>query len=155
MRILIAVLLVAAAGCSSHQSAVSPQASNKVTVAVSDRPACAALYANLQQVSAAIQSSSQLIANSLDKSQLSERIAVEESQLRQSADLMQQGPVPPGLEDADRDLIAALRAFSADFAKAREPATRGDFRAAAEAMTDTAVVQRIVAASKTIEDACT
>jgi hypothetical protein len=154
VRILIAVLLVAAAGCSSHQSAASPPASSKVTVAASDRQACAGLYANLQQVSAAIQGSSELIANSLDKSQLSERIAIEESQLQQSADLMERGPVPPGLEAADRDLVAALRAFSADFAKARGPATRGDFRAAAEAMTDTAVVQRILAASKTIEDAC-
>ena len=157
MRVLrlIAVLLVSA-GC-SHQQAASPPtpSSGKATVAAADRPACAQLFARLQQVSAAIQGSSELIANSLDKTQLSERIAYEQSQLQQSADLMEQGPVPAALASADHDLVAALRAFTADFERAREPAARGDFQAAAEAMTDTAVVTRIVNASKTIEDACT
>src|SRR6266545_3450728 len=147
MRVIIAALLVVVAGCSSsHQHAAAP--STPVSVASGDRPACAQLFARLQRVSAAIQGSSELIANSLSKAQLSERIAFEQSQLQQSADLLEQGPVPAALAGADRDLVAALRAFTADFERAREPAARGDFQAAAEAMTDTAVVTRIVNASK-------
>src|SRR5262245_54819330 len=110
MRVLtlIAVLLVAA-GC-SHQQAASPPtpSSSKATVAAADRLACAQLFARLQQVSAAIQGSSELIANSLDKTQLSSRIAYEQSQLQQSADLMEQGPVPAALAAANHELVAAL-----------------------------------------------
>jgi hypothetical protein len=67
---------------------------------------------------------------------------------------MAAGPVPAPLADANRKLVAALRAFTDDFARAKAPAARGDFQAATDAMTDQAVVQRIVDASKTIEDAC-
>jgi Skp family chaperone for outer membrane proteins len=146
--VLVAVVLLAAACSSSAQRARPP------SVAAGDAQACAQLFARLQRVSAAIQGSSELIASSVDKTQLSERIAYEQSQLQQAADLMEQGPIPDALRAADRDLVDALRAFTADFERAREPAARGDFRAAAAAMTDQGAVQRIVAAAKTIEDAC-
>ena len=156
MRVLtmLAILLVAA-GCSHQQGSPSgTRSGSPISVAAGDRPACAQLFTRLQQVSSAIGASSELIANSVNKTQLSERIAYEQAQLQQAADLMAKGPVPPGLVAADRQLVAALRAFTADFERARAPAALGDFKAAAAAMTDDAVVQRIVNASKTIEDAC-
>jgi hypothetical protein len=129
-------------------------ASGKVTIAAADRGACAQLFARLQQVSGVLTASSELLANALDKQQLSQRIADEQAQLQRSADLMAQGPIPAPLVDADHQIVEALRAFTDDFARAKEPAARGDFQAAADEMTDQAVVQRIVDASKTIEDAC-
>jgi hypothetical protein len=143
------LVAVAAAGCgSSHQQGASP------SVGAADRQACAQLFARLQQVSTTIQGSSELIANSIDKQQLAQRIAYEQAQLQQAADLMSHGPIPAALQDADRDLVDALRKFTADFERAREPAARGDFQAAAAAMHDPDAVQRVVAAAKTIEDAC-
>jgi hypothetical protein len=132
----------------------STASAGAVSIAPADRPACAALFTHLRQVTAALSASSELIANAVDKQQLSGRIANEQAQLKQSADLMAAGPVPAALADANRQLVAALRAFTDDFARAKAPAARGDFQAATDAMTDQPVVQRIIDASKTIEDAC-
>jgi hypothetical protein len=106
-------------------------------------------------VTQAISASSGLIANSLDKQQLSQRIAAEAAQLRQSADLMDTGPVPAPLVPAGRQLVTALHALSADFARATGPAGRGDYQAAVTAMGDKPAVQKIVDASTTIQNACT
>jgi len=105
-------------------------------------------------VTAALNASSELIANSLGTQQLSEGIAVEEDQLRQSARLMASAPVPAELAATNDRIVTALRAMTADFARAKAPAARGDFQAAAEAMTDRAAVARIVDASSAIEAAC-
>jgi hypothetical protein len=149
MRVFIAiVLMAAAAGCGSSSHQTSP------SVAVTDDPACPRLFARLQAVSAAIQGSSDLLANSLDKTQLAGRIADEQAQLGHAAELMAQRPIPAALRSTDRELVTALRAFTADFERAREPAAHGDFAAAAAAMTDRAAVQRIVAGAQAIEDAC-
>ena len=139
---------------SSAASPSDPAPSATITIAPGDRAACASVFAHLQQVTAVLQTSAEVIASSLSKEQLSQRIAAEEVQLRQSAELMAQGAVPPPLVAADRRLVAALHALTDDFARAEGPAARGDFKAAAAAMTDEPVVQRIVDASKTIEDAC-
>lgn len=162
--ILLAVLLVAAS-CTSQRQGGGPESSaagslsstasaGAISIAPADRPACAALFTRLQRVTGALSASSELIANAVDKQQLSERISIEQAQLKQSADLLAAGQVPPPLADANRQLVAALRAFTADFARAKAPAARGDFQAATDAMTDQPVVQRIIDASKTIEDAC-
>jgi hypothetical protein len=119
-----------------------------------DRAACAQLLGHLEQVTLAISASSQLIANSINQQQLSQRIADEASQLRKAADLMAQGPVPGPLVQADKDAVAALRTLTDDFNRAKDAAAQGDLRAAVDAMTDQPAVQRIVAASKSIEDAC-
>jgi hypothetical protein len=125
-----------------------------IAIAPADRPACALLFARLQRVTAALQTSSELIAHSRNKRQLSQRIAIQRTQLERSARLMTGGPIPAPLAAADRRLVRALRAFSRDFARARAPAARGDFRAASAAMTDAPVVEEILSASTTIEDAC-
>lgn len=113
------------------------------------------LYARLQQVTVAISASSELMASSQNPQQLSQRIAAEEKALSQSAEVMSAVRPPAALAPADRQLVAALRAFSADFARARGPAARGDFQAAVTAMGDKTTVQKIVAVSTAIEKACT
>jgi hypothetical protein len=113
------------------------------------------LLARLQDVTQAISASSELIANSLDKRQLGQRIAAEAARLRQAAELMGEGPIPVPLAAADRQLVTALRAFGDDFVRATKPARRGDFQAAVEAMGDKSAVQQIIGASTTIQDACT
>jgi hypothetical protein len=123
-------------------------------ISPADRGACAQLIGRLQQVTLVISASSELIANSVDKQQLGQRIAAEASQLRRSADLMAQGPVPAPLVKADQDLVAALRTFADDFDRAKDAAARGDYRAAVDAMRDEPTVHRIVDASQRIEDAC-
>jgi hypothetical protein len=117
-------------------------------------PACASLYARLQQVTAVLGTGSELITNSVDKAELGRRIADERRQLSRAAELMARKPIPPGVRDADRRLVVALHVLSGDFGRAAAPAARGDFRAAAAAMRDDATVRRIVAASEEIEDAC-
>jgi hypothetical protein len=145
-------------GGGADPAAHSPTATRSpeptVTVAPSERAACALLYARLQRITTAVAASSELIASSVDKRQLSRRIAVEQVQLERSARLLAAGAVPAPLAPATRDLVAGLRAFSRDFARAKAPAARGDFGAAVAAMTDGPVVQRILKASQTIEDAC-
>jgi hypothetical protein len=159
------LVAVAAAGCGAagtagHASATvaasrpAAPATAKLTIPAADRPACAQLYARLQRATLAINASSELIANSVGKQQLSQRIATEADQLSQAADLMSEGATPAPLVPADREMAAALRAFSADFKHAEQPAARGDFQAAVAAMGDKPVVQSIVDASTTIEDAC-
>ena len=128
--------------------------SGKVAISAADRAACAQLLSRLDQVSIVISASSELIANSTDTAQLGQRIADEAAQLKTAAELMARGPVPAPLAQADQDLVAALRAFTDDFNRAGEAAKRGDLRAAVDAMRDDAAVQRIVAASQTIEDSC-
>jgi hypothetical protein len=120
----------------------------------SGKAPCAELYTRLQRVSATISSSSELLTNSLGSQQLSDRIAFEEEQLRQSAQLMASAPVPDKLAATNRELVAALSAMTADFARAKAPAARGDFQAASQAMTDRTAIQRIVDASQKIEAAC-
>jgi hypothetical protein len=164
VQALAALLAVTAAGCgdaggAGQAGARSPASrmagpAGRGTVPAADRPACAQLIGRLQRVTQAISASSELIANSLDKRQLRERIATEETQLRRSAELMSEGRIPAPLAQADRHLVTALRTFSADFAQAKGPAGRGDFQAAVDAMGDKPVVQQIVAASATIQAAC-
>jgi hypothetical protein len=125
-----------------------------VKIAPSEQPACALLFARLQRVTVALQTSAELIAHSTNKQQLSKRIGIERVQLERSAKLMTGGPIPASLRATDRELVGALRGFSAAFARAGAPAARGDFQAASAAMGDAPDVQRILATSKTIEDAC-
>lgn len=157
---VLALLLV---GCSArsgparssaHPSTPSAAASKSIAIAAADRPACAQLFERLQQVSAALQASSELIATSLGTQQLSDRIAVEEDQLRQSARLIADSPMPAPLTATAHQLVTALQTYTGDFARAKTPAARGDFQGAADAMTDHAVVQQIIDASTTIETAC-
>ena len=147
------LLATTVAGCGKD---VSPgKASASHPAAKPAKPAtCAQLYARLQQVTVAISASSELIANSQNPQQLSQRITAEETALSQSAEFMSAVQAPAALAPADRQLVAAFRAFSADFARAKGPAARGDFQAAVTAMGDRAVVQKIVAASGAIEKAC-
>ena len=131
-----------AAGCASARPSSSGKAS------------CAELYTRLQRVSATISSTSELLTNSLGSQQLSEGIAFEEEQLRQSAQLMATAPVPDKLAATNQQLVAALQAMTADFARAKAPAARGDFAAASQAMSDQTTVQDIVDASQKIEAEC-
>jgi len=144
---------VPAVAASTSGPTAGPSA-GKVAISASDRAACAQLLSRLDQVSVVISASSELIANSTDAAQLGQRIADEAAQLKTAAELMARGPVPAPLAQADQDLVAALRAFTDDFNRAGEAAKRGDLRAAVDAMRDQAAVQRIVAASQTIEDSC-
>ena len=138
----------------STTAASATTSSTTVSIAPGDEAACALLYARLERVTTALSTASELIAHSVNKRQLSDRIAVERVQLQRSARLMNGGPVPAPLQGADRQLVLALDAFSGDFARAERPALHGDFRAAAQAMSDRPVVQQILAASTKIEDAC-
>jgi hypothetical protein len=155
-----AALLLTAAGCGraagtgKAAATASPAAPAKVAIPAADRPACAQLLGRLQEVTQAISASSELIANSRDKQQLSRRIATEAKRMRLSAQLMAAGPVPAPLTAADRQLVAALRTFGDDFVRAQAPARRGDFQAAVDAMGDKPAVQKIIGASRTIQDAC-
>lgn len=125
-----------------------------MTIPAADQPACARLLAQLQQVTLTISASSELIASSVNKQQLSQRIGAEAVRLRQSADALGKEPPPAVLAAADRQLITALRALSGDFARAGAPARRGDFQAAVDAMGDKPAVDQVVGASATIQKAC-
>lgn len=160
------LLAATAAGCGGGTgSAVHPapkarapapaSPATKVTAAAADRAACAQLLARLQQTTQAVSGSSELIASSMNKQQLSQRIAAEAQALRQSAALMGQPPIPAPLAAADHQLVTALQAFSGDFTRATGPASSGDFQAAVNAMGDKPVVQQIVGTSTTIQNACT
>lgn len=163
----VAASLALVSGCgsgghaSSSPSTSTPTATPRTTsttagvkVSPSEHPACALLFARLQRVTVALQTSAELIAHSTNKQQLSNRIAIERVQLGRSARLMTGGPIPASLRASDRELVGALRGFSRAFARAGAPAARGDFRTATAAMSDAPDVQQILATSKTIEDAC-
>jgi hypothetical protein len=128
--------------------------SSNIRLAPADAPACALLLVRIQRVTTALGTASELIAHSLNKQQLSQRIAIEKVQLRRSAQLLLGGAIPQQLEAADRNLVLGLNAFADDFARAQKPALRGDFSAAVRAMGDTTVVNMILGAAKTIENAC-
>jgi hypothetical protein len=135
------------------KAAAAPTAP-KIAIAPQDLPACAGLFARLQRVTVALGSSSELIAQSENKADLSQRIATEQQQLERSARLMDSAVVPAPLAAANRRLVAALRAFARDFGRAKAPARKGDLAGAVQAMTDQGAVNRVLAAAKTIEDAC-
>jgi hypothetical protein len=135
------------AGCASTRPSSGSESG-------SGNASCAELYTRLQQVSATVSATSELLTNSLGSQQLSQGIAVEEQQLRRSAQLMASAPVPDTLTATNRQLVSALQAMAADFARAKAPAAHGDFEAASRAMTDQAAVQHIVDASQKIESAC-
>lgn len=151
-------VVIAVAGCGGGgghaSSSTAPPSTPTITIAAGYRGACALLVARLGRVTAALTASSELTARSRNKRELTHRIRVEEVQLERSATLMSGGPIPPPLVPADRRLVASLRAFARDFGRARGPAARGDFAAAAAAMSDEPVVRRIVQTSKTIDAAC-
>lgn len=135
-------------------SATTGTGSSTDAVAPADAGACALLVARIQRVTTALSTASELIAHSVNKQQLSQRIAIEKVQLQRSAQLMTGGPIPPSLQAPDRQLVLGLNAFADDFARAEKPALRGDFRGAVQAMGDTTTVQGILAATKTIVNAC-
>jgi hypothetical protein len=135
-------------------STATTTGSSNIRLAPADAPACALLLARIQRVTTALGTASELIAHSLNKQQLSQRIAIEKVQLRRSAQLLLGGAIPQQLEAADRNLVLGLNAFADDFARAQKPALRGDFSAAVQAMGDTTVVNMILGAAKTIENAC-
>lgn len=160
----VLVLAMTAGGCgrtggTGHRPTAGAAAgaatpAGELTVPPGGQPACARLYARLREVAAVISDSSELITSSLNKQQLSERIAAEQGQLGRAAEILRRSPVPELLAAADRHLVTALRAVSADFARAKGPAARGDLRAAVSAMRDETAVHQIVEASTTIEKAC-
>ena len=102
----------------------------------------------------ALSSSSELLTQSLDPKELSAKIATEQEQLQRSATLMDSAVVPAPLVNDNRKLVTALRRYSRDFASAKAPARKGDFQAAAQAMTDQDAVNDILAAAKSIEATC-
>ena len=128
--------------------------SSNIRLTPADAPACALMVARIQRVTTALGTASELIAHSVNKHQLSQRIAIEKVQLRRSARLMLAGVIPPQLQPANRSLVLGLNAFADDFARAQKPALRGDFSAAVRAMGDTTVVNMILGAAKTIDSAC-
>ncbi len=167
-RAPIALAALAAASCGGSR-ANTPAPSPRATVAATasprpsatpipltaaDQQLCPALYARLQRVTLALSSSSELIAQSENKADLTRRIATEQQQLARSAQLMAAATVPPPLSAVDDRLVRALRTFSRDFGRARSPAAKGDFPTAVAAMTDQPAVNRILAAATAIQRAC-
>jgi hypothetical protein len=108
-----AVLLTTVAGCGKDASTGKASASHPA--AKSAKPVtCAQLYARLQQVTATISASSELIANSLNPQQLSQRIAAEEKVLSQSAEVrgdFQAAVTAMGDKTAVQKIVAASAAI--------------------------------------------
>jgi hypothetical protein len=152
--LLLAGGLASCGGDKKPSSTPAPTPAGEIAIAPADRPACALLFARLQRVTAALQTSSELIAHSRDKRQLSHRIEVQQEQLERSARFMTGGPIPAPLAAAHRRLVRSLHAFARDFGRAKAPAARGDFQTASAIMTDRPVVEEILGASRTIEAAC-
>lgn len=156
----LALALVACGGSADKPDATTTPAATRTpvaaapTVAPQDQAACDALYARLQLVGKALSSSAELLTQSLDKKQLSAKIAGEQEQLERSAKLMDSAVVPAPLADDNSKLVTALRRYANDFAGAKAPARKGDFQAAAQAMTDQDAVNDILAAAKAIEATC-
>jgi hypothetical protein len=135
-------------------SASAKPTATPIPLTVADQQLCVPLYTRLQRVTVALSSSSELIARSENKQDLSNRIATEQQQLERSARLMAGATVPPPLSAVNDRLVRALRRFSRDFGHARAPASRGDFAAAVRAMTDQSAVSTIIAAATAIQHAC-
>jgi hypothetical protein len=155
------VAAVLAAGCGSSGGSATPAATSApatttapVVISVAGRRACAVLLAQLQRVTLAIASSSELVARSVNRSQLVRRIGIEQQQLVRSAELIVGSPVPASLAATRGDLVQALVAYSRDFARAHGVAAKGDYKGASAAMSDAPVARRIVRDSKTISSAC-
>jgi hypothetical protein len=157
---LLALTLAACGGSGSKPDSTATPARTRTpvaaapTVAPEDQAACAALYARLQRVGTALSSSAELLTQSLNSKQLSAKIATEQEQLERSAALMDSAVVPEPLVADNRKLVKALRRYARDFAAAKAPARKGDFQAAAEAMTDQPAVNDVLAAAKAIEATC-
>ena len=159
LAVLLALALVACGGSGKPDPTATPAATrtpvaSAPTVAPEDQAACDALYARLQRVGTALSSSSELLTQSLNPKQLSAKIATEQEQLERSATLMDAAVVPAPLADDNKKLVKALRRYARDFAGAKAPARKGDFQAAAQAMTDQSAVNDILAAAKAIEATC-
>jgi hypothetical protein len=160
LAVLLALALVACGGSASKDkpTAATPAATASpaaaATVAPEDQAACAALYTRLQRVGVALSSSSELITQASDQKDLSKMIATEQQQLERSARLMDSAVVPEPLVADNRKLVNALRRYARDFAGAKTPARKGDFQAAADAMTDQSAVNDVLNAAKAIEATC-
>jgi hypothetical protein len=154
--VLLALALVACGGSAAapDPTATRSPVASAPTVAPQEQAACDALYARLQLVGKALSSSSELLTQSLNPKQLSAKIASEQEQLERSAKLMDAAVVPAPLVADNSKLVKALRQYAHDFAGAKAPARKGDFQAAAQAMTDQAAVNDILAAAKAIEATC-
>jgi hypothetical protein len=156
LAVLLALAPVACGGSADKPRATTTPAAIAAapTVAPADQAACSALYARLQRVGVALSSSSELIAQAVDQKDLSKKIATEQQQLERSARLMDSAVVPDPLVADNRKLVAALRRYAHDFAGAKAPARKGDFQAAADAMTDQSAVNDVLTAAKAIEQTC-
>jgi hypothetical protein len=156
LAVLLALALAACGGSASKpdSTATRTPVAAAPTVAPQDQAACNALYTRLQRVGVAISSSSALLTQSLNPKQLSAKIATEQAQLERSAKLMDSAVVPQPLVADNAKLVKALRRYANDFAGAIAPARKGNFQAAAKAMTDQEAVNDILAAAKAIEATC-
>jgi len=153
-RVAVFLLLLAAvalAGCGGSKKAATTDS----TVATPDPGACAAVEHNIALVSQLVSGSVELMTQSVHPKQLAKRAGDTQRNLLYAANVLAQQSVPSSLEPAQRQLVAGLRAFAADFGRAQKAVERNDLPTAARDLVDRPALAKVQAATRTIDRACT
>jgi hypothetical protein len=119
-----------------------------------DIAACLELARNLKAVSTMTQSSVDYVTQSLHPKQLAQRVGTTVGQLRYGAQVMSLTPVPRSLEPARAQLVAGLRRFANDFARAQKYFRVSDMASGAAAVNDPQAVAQITTASHLMTKGC-
>jgi hypothetical protein len=160
-----AALVLALAGC-GHRSAApgstttapppappAPPPPPTLTSAA-DRAACSDLQANIGLVSELISGSVEAMTQSLHPKQLAARTGYARKNLLISARAFAKLHAPPALRASQRELVAGLRAYAADFGRAQKSVARNDMATAAQQLADPRALAKVRASTTAISHAC-
>ena len=135
-------------------TATPTAARTPVLTAPRDLAACAQLEQAVQAVSQLIGHTTEGITQALTPKELAERVGTAQQSLLDSAKLINIVVVPKPLVGSQRQLVAGLRMFAADFRRGKSSAADGDMAAATQPLTDETALRKIQKSAKRIDDVC-
>jgi hypothetical protein len=160
LRLFCVIALAAVlAGCGDKSSAPPAAVTTTVPAAPtltseSDLAACNELETNIRIVSSLISGSVEMMTQSLHPKQLAKRTGDTQKNLLLSASVLSLIAAPRPLVQAQKQLVAGLQRFAADFGRAKQSVSRNDIAKAAQQLVDRPALAKVTAATHEIDRAC-
>jgi hypothetical protein len=119
-----------------------------------DLAACNELETNIRIVSQLISNSVETMTQSLHPKELAKRTGETQRNLLYAASVLSQIDPPKSLRRAQRQLVAGLHEFAADFGRAQKSVARNDMRIASRQLVDRQALANVTASTGAIDRAC-
>jgi hypothetical protein len=161
VRVFSAIAVrVVLGGCGGKTSAPPTAAATTTASAAptltsaSDLAACNELERNIRIVSQLISGSVEMMTQSLHPKELAKRTGDTRRNLLVSASVLSLIGAPRSLVPSQKQLVAGLQQFAADFGRAQKSVRRNDMAKAAQQLVDRPALAKVTAATHKIDRAC-